>query len=66
MSRYHPDYTVKPILDAVLVWKEKVFGAQKSLFSSSIQSWTPEAFSELVTCFIENPDEFSEKNFWVL
>jgi len=63
MSRYHPDYSIEPILHAVVEWKQKAFGPQKSLFSSTVQSWTPEAFSELITHFVDNLDE-TENNFW--
>ncbi len=63
MSRYHPEYSIEPILNVVTIWKEKVFGSQKSIFSSTVQSWTPEAFSELVKYFVENLDE-SENTFW--
>lgn len=63
MSRYHPEYLIEPILNTVKIWKEKVFGPQKSLFSSTVKSWTPEAFSELVKYFVENLDE-SENTFW--
>jgi hypothetical protein len=63
MSRYHPDYSIEPILQAVSTWKEKAFGPHKSLFSSKVQSWTTEAFSELVAGFVENLDE-SDDNFW--
>ncbi len=64
MSRYHPEISVEPIVQAVSTWKEAAFRQQKSLFLPDTPVWTLENISELVEFIIENPDE-SGNTFWV-
>lgn len=63
MSRYHPLHSIDAILQAAATWKEQAFGPNKSLFSKVVQSWTPEAFEDLIVNFVQNPDETDDK-FW--
>lgn len=64
MSRYHPEISVEPIVQAVASWKKAAFGPQKSLFLPDTPVWTLENISELVEFIIENPDD-SGDSFWV-
>ena len=63
MSRYHPLHSIDAILQAAAIWKEQAFGPNKSLFSKVVKSWTPQAFEDLIVCFVQNLDESDDK-FW--
>jgi 5-methylcytosine-specific restriction protein B len=62
MSRYHPDYDITPIFDAVNQWKEQCFIHDGSVFSDNTL-WTPEAIEELHTNYVLTPNPGGNKKF---
>jgi len=61
MSRFHPDWDIKPILTAAEHWKRVALESQGSVFGDE-SIWTNENLDALQKFFVENLD-FGEGNF---